>query len=321
MSGNSRLIQFDILKGIGIACVLLGHTGIPQWLSEQIYAFHMPLFFFCSGFFFRNKPLRETVANSTRRLLIPWLFFVIVLYASLSVLYLIDGGIVRFVSEILLTTNPLDEHCQLFNTVWFLVALFEVRVLYAALNRVIMRDDTTNGLIILLALCAIGYFLALFLRLPLFLDTAIGMLIYYHCGRLFFDVGLFKKNLNWYWITLMFLLYVVLVRILHPHVEIKDCIYPVYHVFIALLGIYALYQVCMKMDSHRHLSNWLSFFGASSLSLLGFHRPLWLFVYPICLNLSLSWWIIILVQMISACLFILPIDRFLKKHTPFLIGG
>ena len=43
---NNRLIQFDILKGIGIICVLLGHTDVDDIVAVQIYAFHMPLFFF-----------------------------------------------------------------------------------------------------------------------------------------------------------------------------------------------------------------------------------------------------------------------------------
>ena len=71
---NNRLIQFDILKGIGIVCVLLGHTEVNNILAEQIYAFHMPLFFFCGGVFFRDRMLKETLRKCVNQLLIPYFF-------------------------------------------------------------------------------------------------------------------------------------------------------------------------------------------------------------------------------------------------------
>ena len=60
MSSKSRLIEFDILKGVGILFVILVHS-VPDFpvnlradfLSETIeklmYSFHMPLFFICAG--------------------------------------------------------------------------------------------------------------------------------------------------------------------------------------------------------------------------------------------------------------------------------
>ena len=55
-----RIIWADIAKGIGIIFVIMGHTpipcyisqylGMPDFLQNWIYAFHMPLFFLISGF-------------------------------------------------------------------------------------------------------------------------------------------------------------------------------------------------------------------------------------------------------------------------------
>ena len=42
----------DIAKGIGILLVVYGHLHNP--INTFIYAFHMPLFFFLSGFFIKN---------------------------------------------------------------------------------------------------------------------------------------------------------------------------------------------------------------------------------------------------------------------------
>ena len=40
---QSREAWIDVLKGIGILIVILGHTNPP--IYKYIYAFHMPLFF------------------------------------------------------------------------------------------------------------------------------------------------------------------------------------------------------------------------------------------------------------------------------------
>ena len=59
---HKRIEYVDILKGIGIICVLLGHNlvvqddgQLPEIMRYIIYSFHMPLFFFLSGYVFSTK--------------------------------------------------------------------------------------------------------------------------------------------------------------------------------------------------------------------------------------------------------------------------
>lgn len=47
-----RNINIDIAKGIGIMLVVIGHTDSP--LHDFIYLFHMPLFFFLSGYAYKK---------------------------------------------------------------------------------------------------------------------------------------------------------------------------------------------------------------------------------------------------------------------------
>ena len=46
---GNRFLWLDVAKGITILLMILGHTSIPQYISNFIFAFHMPLFFFASG--------------------------------------------------------------------------------------------------------------------------------------------------------------------------------------------------------------------------------------------------------------------------------
>ena len=45
-----RLDYVDTLKGIGILLMLMGHVPFGANFDYYIHAFHMPLFFFISGF-------------------------------------------------------------------------------------------------------------------------------------------------------------------------------------------------------------------------------------------------------------------------------
>lgn len=80
MVDSNRIVSFDILKGGGILLVILGHIQIPYMLKTVIYSFHMPLFFFVSGCFFRPISLREFLINNHP--FIPTLFSVGTLVVS-----------------------------------------------------------------------------------------------------------------------------------------------------------------------------------------------------------------------------------------------
>jgi len=81
--------EIDIIKGIAILLVILGHSfcnfpfdlgsQCPQELIEVVRSFQMPLFFMASGFLFSWRgTFLDFVKNKARRLLIPYLVFGIV---------------------------------------------------------------------------------------------------------------------------------------------------------------------------------------------------------------------------------------------------
>ncbi len=95
---NQRSSEFDILKGIGILLVIIGHVcyylmkgggGWANW-HRIIDSFHMPLFFFVSGYFSSKGLSRITniqtgakwVWSKVLRLILP-LCFIPVIYVTL----------------------------------------------------------------------------------------------------------------------------------------------------------------------------------------------------------------------------------------------
>ena len=141
MVDSNRIVSFDILKGGGILLVILGHIQIPYMLKTVIYSFHMPLFFFVSGCFFRPISLREFFAKKTRQLLIPWAFFAFLLFAYLFFLkikathFRVTGFLLAFLC--LFDGFLGDENSFiLFHVIWFLICLFEVSFVYLLIHKI-----------------------------------------------------------------------------------------------------------------------------------------------------------------------------------------
>lgn len=59
MQANTHNRQISIAKGIGISLMVLGHSGCPDYLHNFIYCFHMVLFYYLSGFFFRDQKILD----------------------------------------------------------------------------------------------------------------------------------------------------------------------------------------------------------------------------------------------------------------------
>lgn len=70
---DERDETFDVLKGIAIILMIVGHCNFSSFRGF-IYSFHMPLFFFVAGYFLKDRPLRKELVLSTKRLIIPYIF-------------------------------------------------------------------------------------------------------------------------------------------------------------------------------------------------------------------------------------------------------
>lgn len=127
---KERISSIDILKGIGIILVMLGHA-LPHesFVRILIYTFHMPLFFWCSGFFYKDKPFKDATIKDVKGLLIPWLTFSLFLTLCACVLGYKDG------QYNLLQFNILNEDSWcIFYTIWFLVCIFFVKLVYQGIT-------------------------------------------------------------------------------------------------------------------------------------------------------------------------------------------
>lgn len=73
-----------IAKGIGIMLMVLGHSGFCDFGNAVIHMFHMPLFFFVSGYCLKEKYFSDGLGFARRR--VKGLYF---LYVGWGLLFLL----------------------------------------------------------------------------------------------------------------------------------------------------------------------------------------------------------------------------------------
>lgn len=173
-----RVDWVDITKGIAIFLMVCGHTGIPKSLSNWIWSFHMPLFFFMSGLLYNPDKyicLGGLLKKRLRTLLIPYMFF--------SVVALFLTSDISFISWM---RHGWLNGCAL----WFIPVLFFTELISYAIIKYLKRYICFCGIL----LATIGYLLFLkSIRLLYNVDVCFYASLFYLFGFYSRDV---IKNYN-----------------------------------------------------------------------------------------------------------------------------
>jgi fucose 4-O-acetylase-like acetyltransferase len=137
---SQRDDSFDVLKGIAILLVIVGHCETFRF-RPFIYSFHMPLFFFIAGFFLKYRPFSQEISLSFKRLIVPYAFTSVCICVS-ALLYEIvnysfsDGSYFQksVIVYLLGSRGRLSEYLGgNVDVLWFLLALFWARCITAFL--------------------------------------------------------------------------------------------------------------------------------------------------------------------------------------------
>lgn len=124
---TDRLEYVDIAKGIGMLLVIFGHT-VPygdHWLFRIIYSFHMPLFFFLSGYTCRTEKypdMKTCIKAKGKSLMIPYLYALLASIIVTMVIPIFRKDIeIKAFCRFLYSGYPEVFHN---GALWFLPALF-----------------------------------------------------------------------------------------------------------------------------------------------------------------------------------------------------
>lgn len=140
--------------------------------------FHMPLFIFCSGYFFRRPSTGNNLKVKLLKILKPFLFFTVFLILLDLVVYSDIG-----VHDWILTGSA--------GPLWYLLAYAYIFAIYNLiclganrLNTKLNRDLIIGSVCFIIT--GIGFMLSIYgIRIPLYIDSAISLLWFFHLGRVY----------------------------------------------------------------------------------------------------------------------------------------
>src|SRR5471032_3071062 len=142
---TERNPEIDLFRGLGILLVVLGHTaGLPEEVHRYVYSFHMPAFFFLSGYLFQIDKAQRSPGSFTngkfQRLIIPaWCMGAVCGLGFIAKLLLHRLTLTAFLGLAWGTAVgfPRADGNFLSTPLWFLFCLFSLETTAACLARFI----------------------------------------------------------------------------------------------------------------------------------------------------------------------------------------
>ncbi|HBV86847.1 MAG TPA: acetyltransferase [Desulfosporosinus sp.] len=182
-----RVVWVDVLKGLGIMAVVWGHSGSKN--AFYMFWFHMPLFFFISGYLYRLNSQQTELSYIKRKvnhLLVPYAYYLMLLALGMFSVSLWRGQSAAYFwsanwKAFLLGGSLLEG---VYATFWFTTCLFFVQIGYDFLCRKI-PSGFYKGLIVLVAFL-IAYWQSRYLPesfVPWNMDVGLYALVFYAGGH------------------------------------------------------------------------------------------------------------------------------------------
>jgi len=275
-----RIEWLDVLKAYTIFLVFVGHKTDNVLLEQIIYSFHVPLFFWISGFAFNRSKYNNFfnfLNKKIRTLLVP--YFVFGLFSFIFWFVIVRSLSIRGQA---LSMDPLPRFWGIFYGVgvepwcnpmdiafWFLPCLFVTEIFFWFINS-LFQVNVRNIVVILFLIC--GYLTTIWLpfHLPWSADVALTAIFFFHVGNItrFLDINLSEIRLGWK-ISLIFLLFFIMVlsSIINGKADMNYNHYGNMILFIiaALSGIYFSYLMLRELS----VSHIISYVGQNTIILVG----------------------------------------------------
>lgn len=291
----------DIIKGMGIILMVVGHSGFP--FTRFIYLFHMAIFFVASGFCFKTNDsdsLSNYLIFLKKKFLSLW--FPYIIWTSIfSLLHNVFISLNIYTDNILIlnytTSHRLATHwtwqniitnilksfllsggTQMGGALWFVCVLIKISLLYVIIDyciKKIFKDTVIVQAIVSLVLLFLGFFMYLKGISILSLDKVFS----YYC-LFFIGFALKKSNFSEFiqkaWARLLeFLVSLIILLLCYQlgHIELADTYYknPAFLIITSLAGWQLLYELAFFISKLQRMSDYFIIIGKNTLAVVILH--------------------------------------------------
>ena len=298
-----RDVILDIVRGIGITLMVIGHIGYP--LNTFIYLFHMALFFIISGYFFRDKcwqtPLdvKNFIMRKIKTLYLPFVIFNVIFVLLHNFFININFYTANFMFEFrgytfmptnyytfgqtiksIIYTLLLSHRERLLGATWFLIVLFFVSVAsclgHYLVNKYVPKEKVKY---VILSLYTFAFILGYIFSQINFNFYLIGTMFtasgLFYLGILIkkYGVYFFNKSLWKIILTCIACIGLIVSSLLHIKIEISANSYPnpLYLLIISYFGFVFVYGVSLLISKIKVCTDIFVYLGQITLYILLFN--------------------------------------------------
>lgn len=261
---KERYKELDLMKGIGIILVYLGHSfnlnnlewnKVFVYLYRATYSFHMPLFFFISGLLSNTNNeinLEKFYKGKIKRLLIPYFFINLIDFIPRTLLPNLVNSEFGGIKEVLFYGTKIS---------WFVYTLFIIFMIFPFLNEYILKRD--KYYIFGFFLIVLNY-LKIFENIEIFsLNAVVSYLSYFYIGYIIkpfykekIKNGIGSKKLIFLVVSIVFL----------------SLAYKYYYlnyfnsIIFGILGILFVLNISLRLKEDTNIYKFFNFLGINSLT-------------------------------------------------------
>lgn len=273
---SNRQSQFNnyitIAKSIGIILMVLGHIEIPSLLKNFIYVFHMPLFFFCSGYLFKDIKSKDEfiifLKKKYKGLYIPfikWCFLFLLAHNVLAQMHIYSNfyNFNELYYKIFKTFIMYDEE-PLLGGFWFLRILFFSTCIMGFLLYIIKYKYKIESILF------ITLILTIISKIYPYSSTISLTLL----GSIYYCIGiLYKKYEKYIQVQkVYFLLPIIIIGSIYYPTDMPNCNINniIQYIIISTIGILLIISLSKKIVNFHGISL-LFYIGNKTLIILALH--------------------------------------------------
>lgn len=275
---NERELWIDVLKGIAILLVVVGHNCEGK-LNSFIFSFHMPLFFLISGYLFSSKLPKKYFIKSFERLLIPYFSFLIILTIPFIIINIhkevsIKENITLIISNLLGGGNLTGA----LGPLWFITVLFVANNVF---NFIIYLKKIPVFFIFIPLLTIVGFLLIYYNNyLPWNLSVVPIAVLYLGVGYLLKHIYTYNKYFSpkykfFNCIAIITLLIVYLFSN-NLRMDLKYAQYgiPILSFVVSIISSIAISYFAFIISRNKKFSIYFSSLGIMSMFIMYVHQPI-----------------------------------------------
>lgn len=304
---RQRDLTLDIVKAIGIFCMVAGHCGAP--FKHFIYLFHMAIFFIASGYCYkeRNSTDVKSVAHFIKRKVITLWFPYVLWTAIYSLLHNFFISINVYTDNSLLLKYVSGKHIgtvelwsfedmaknivkamflhggtQMGAAFWFLATLMEISVAYCVIDfllKILFKQNSKRTFvaqwIISILFLIIGFLLYRLDYSLAGLNRVFSFYILFHGGFTVMKYGWSsKERKNTIHLVILLIAFVTLLfcnKIGSISLDLNSYVNPIYFLIVSFMGWQFLYEIAFLIQKIPKLKNLMVCIGQNTLSILILH--------------------------------------------------